>query len=391
MEFLPLKRLRPNQFLPLAFFLIGVCFACSCSGQIQIFNGDVALVTREINVTARSSYQDVLEKMNGVGPTSQMFASQDVHVVSYSPRKETGEQKEGVLESTIDIQGWSHEYGTMHFLMHIHATEESTVIDVGLIQSIDKLRGQYYRYIIRPFDDDTTQINIYHELHIEIERRRLRFINRIIERITYEKTNEKIDVLTPQMACRVSQIANQVIKPDPQESESESEPESDDQDSQGKPTSKEAPSDQQEAEPLAEDTKAENVKAPLQVVISGAKAASGEMRIAIYNSQQQYKRNDSTKPEAEQGEVFRSKVIKVTEANRASLTVSFDDIPDGTYAIGAFHDVNGNRQLDTSGFGLPTEPYGFSRNARGMFGPPNYKDATIQFGPNNNKFDFKIK
>lgn len=41
------------------------------------------------------------------------------------------------------------------------------------------------------------------------------------------------------------------------------------------------------------------------------------------------------------------------------------------YAVKAFHDVNGNKELDTNLFGVPTEPYGFSNNARGVFGPPS--------------------
>ena len=39
------------------------------------------------------------------------------------------------------------------------------------------------------------------------------------------------------------------------------------------------------------------------------------------------------------------------------------------------HDVNGNDALDSNIVGMPTEPYGFSNNAQGSFGPPAWQDA----------------
>ncbi len=43
----------------------------------------------------------------------------------------------------------------------------------------------------------------------------------------------------------------------------------------------------------------------------------------------------------------------------------------------AFHDVDSDGRLDTLPIGLPTEPYGFSNNARGTFGPPAWRQATF--------------
>lgn len=50
-------------------------------------------------------------------------------------------------------------------------------------------------------------------------------------------------------------------------------------------------------------------------------------------------------------------------------------LPFGVYAVKAYHDTNGNEALDKGAFGVPKEPYGFSRNARGRLGPPRYADA----------------
>lgn len=54
------------------------------------------------------------------------------------------------------------------------------------------------------------------------------------------------------------------------------------------------------------------------------------------------------------------------------------DLPAGRYAVMAYHDRDGDGRLDTLPVGLPTEPYGFSNNARGAFGPPKWDAAAFQ-------------
>ena len=46
----------------------------------------------------------------------------------------------------------------------------------------------------------------------------------------------------------------------------------------------------------------------------------------------------------------------------------------GKYAIRFFHDENADGILETNKLGKPTEGYGFSNNAYGMFGPKPFKD-----------------
>ena len=56
--------------------------------------------------------------------------------------------------------------------------------------------------------------------------------------------------------------------------------------------------------------------------------------------------------------------------------VVFPDIPEGSYAIAAFQDTNGNNNLDRDPNGLPREPYGFS-NGTGRTAPPTFEAARI--------------
>jgi uncharacterized protein (DUF2141 family) len=53
------------------------------------------------------------------------------------------------------------------------------------------------------------------------------------------------------------------------------------------------------------------------------------------------------------------------------------DVPYGTYAVALYHDQNGNDELDTNFLGRPQEPYGFSKNARGTMGPPDFEEAAF--------------
>ena len=55
----------------------------------------------------------------------------------------------------------------------------------------------------------------------------------------------------------------------------------------------------------------------------------------------------------------------------------FRDLPAGRYALSVFHDENGNGKLDRNIVGMPTEPYGFSRDAQGHMGPASFDDAAL--------------
>ena len=65
-----------------------------------------------------------------------------------------------------------------------------------------------------------------------------------------------------------------------------------------------------------------------------------------------------------------------TTARGGAVTVVFRDVTAGRYAVAAFEDVNGNRRLDRTGLGLPTEPYGFSGGA-GLKARPTFAQAAF--------------
>ncbi|SEO38856.1 Uncharacterized conserved protein, DUF2141 family [Duganella sp. CF517] len=64
-------------------------------------------------------------------------------------------------------------------------------------------------------------------------------------------------------------------------------------------------------------------------------------------------------------------------AQAGETVVTIQNVPKGTWAVLAYQDENQNDKLDRNLIGIPSENYGFSRDARGKFGPPDFSDAAI--------------
>ena len=62
----------------------------------------------------------------------------------------------------------------------------------------------------------------------------------------------------------------------------------------------------------------------------------------------------------------------VVKDKRAVLT--FTGLPDGTYAIFVFHDVNNNKKMDKNFFGIPKEGYGASNNKLPFAAAPKFSE-----------------
>lgn len=78
-------------------------------------------------------------------------------------------------------------------------------------------------------------------------------------------------------------------------------------------------------------------------------------------------------------------------AKAGTTTLEVPDLPPGDYAIQAFHDANGNDELDRGLFGIPKEGVGFSRDARIVFSPPKWKDAVFTHGSKPQRQTFRLR
>lgn len=59
------------------------------------------------------------------------------------------------------------------------------------------------------------------------------------------------------------------------------------------------------------------------------------------------------------------------------ITVVMKDLPEGPLALSLFQDANSNGRLDMNAMGIPVEPFGFSNDAVGQFGPPKFEQAVV--------------
>lgn len=103
----------------------------------------------------------------------------------------------------------------------------------------------------------------------------------------------------------------------------------------------------------------------LTISFTITKHNKGAIYLSLYNSEDTYMKKS-----------YRGKKVEVKD-NKA--TFSFDGVEKGTYSFSYFHDVNGNKKMDKNFLGIPKEPYGFSNNQKGSFGPPSFEDAKFEF------------
>lgn len=59
--------------------------------------------------------------------------------------------------------------------------------------------------------------------------------------------------------------------------------------------------------------------------------------------------------------------------------ITIKNLAPGRYAFQYIHDENLNNEFDVNLAGFPTEGYGYSRNASGLFGPPNIEEMVFSF------------
>ncbi|MEM1257656.1 MAG: DUF2141 domain-containing protein [Bacteroidota bacterium] len=82
-------------------------------------------------------------------------------------------------------------------------------------------------------------------------------------------------------------------------------------------------------------------------------------------------------------------IIDLAEkAKKGQVTLSFENVQPGTYAIMAMHDANNNKRMDYESNGMPKESYGMSRNDMAM-GPPTFDAA--KFVVTNEDVSFNIR
>ena len=119
-----------------------------------------------------------------------------------------------------------------------------------------------------------------------------------------------------------------------------------------------------------QSAQAEELTGILMVEISGLKDASGDVYIAVYDS-------DSTWLS---DEMVLNQKVDIADALDGDLVRTELLLPLGDYALSVFYDQDGDGKLKTNFIGMPKEPIALSNNAVAKFGPPKYSDAVFSLG-----------
>ncbi len=115
---------------------------------------------------------------------------------------------------------------------------------------------------------------------------------------------------------------------------------------------------------------AEELPGILIVEISGLKETTGEVIVAVYDS-------DSTWLS---DEAVLTRKVAIADALDGDLVRTELQLPMGDYALSVFHDQDGDGELDSNILGVPKEPVAISNNAVANFGPPKFDEAVFTLG-----------
>lgn len=116
------------------------------------------------------------------------------------------------------------------------------------------------------------------------------------------------------------------------------------------------------ASPLLADTS-------VTIDVSGISKSDGNMYLSVFDSKKAWLKKPVLTDSVSVAENMTDGMV--------SLEVA---LPAGDYAFSVFQDLDTNGKMKTNFIGIPREPTGVSRGAKGRFGPPKFKDAVVTVG-----------
>ncbi|MGB7408324.1 MAG: DUF2141 domain-containing protein [Pontixanthobacter sp.] len=112
------------------------------------------------------------------------------------------------------------------------------------------------------------------------------------------------------------------------------------------------------------------VTGSVSVTITDLRSDKGVVRACMTRDPKRF-------PDCRDGDVTYRTIVKADE----TVHFSFPAVKPGRYAIALLHDENNNGKADRALMMMPTEGYGFSRDAKVRLGPPRFRDAAFDVAP----------
>lgn len=119
--------------------------------------------------------------------------------------------------------------------------------------------------------------------------------------------------------------------------------------------------------------------ARITVTIDGLHSDKGDVYVALFSKPTEFPDGD-----------YSDQHVKIS-AGTGPLTVVFDHLKPGAYAVGAYHDENANGKFDTNFIGYPVEGYALSNGVRAIVSRPRFVDCSFSVGEGNTPVALHIK
>lgn len=103
----------------------------------------------------------------------------------------------------------------------------------------------------------------------------------------------------------------------------------------------------------------------ITITVKNVNSTDGIVAAGLYNDEDEFPG----------GEMFMGESKSLRSSG--SIEITFENVPDGDYAIALLHDANENEDLDMNDQGMPLEGFGFSNGAMGDMGPPDFDQAAF--------------
>ena len=101
----------------------------------------------------------------------------------------------------------------------------------------------------------------------------------------------------------------------------------------------------------------------ITVVITDLRNTEGEILISLYDKAEGFPKDREA--------IIRSAAVAPDASGQ--VTIVFEDLPHGDYAIAVLHDEDTSQDMTFGAFHLPKEGYCFSNNVKVRFRPPKFK------------------
>lgn len=116
--------------------------------------------------------------------------------------------------------------------------------------------------------------------------------------------------------------------------------------------------------------------AELTVAFPALKTTNGRIVAALFDSEAAWN--------------GKGKAVRRLSVPATAGALVFESLPQGRYAVKAFHDLDGDGRLKSGPIRTPQEPYAFSNNAPARFGPPTWRAASFELNTERARQDLKL-